>query len=124
MRLMLTRHRHGVQLNCFSPPVMIATFAIEVLLAVYTIWRYKLDVFGRLILANSTAIYFISHERYWCVNNLALLNTLAWLAFGGLSIMIVGTPLIRASKRYWNNPNAGWGNERIVNPPMGKSPGR
>jgi hypothetical protein len=45
------RNRGGTVLNCFSPPVMIATFAIEIALAVYTVWRYRLDVFGRLIVA-------------------------------------------------------------------------
>jgi hypothetical protein len=34
---------------CFSPPVMIATFLIEIGLAVYTLWRYKLTPVSRLI---------------------------------------------------------------------------
>lgn len=33
---------------CFSPPVMIATIIIEVTLAVYTVWRYKLTPIVRL----------------------------------------------------------------------------
>ncbi len=36
------------QFNCFSPPVMLATFAIETILAAYTVVRYKLDTLGRL----------------------------------------------------------------------------
>ena len=35
-------------LNCFSPPVMVATMVIEVSLAIYTVWRYKMDLFTRL----------------------------------------------------------------------------
>ncbi len=36
-------------LNCFSPPVMVATLIIETALAAYTVWRYKMTVFSRLV---------------------------------------------------------------------------
>jgi hypothetical protein len=36
------------QFNCFSPPVMLATLIIEFGLAVYTLWRYKLNAVTRL----------------------------------------------------------------------------
>lgn len=36
---------------CFSPPVMFATFFIEIVLASYTILRYKLNAVGRLVVA-------------------------------------------------------------------------
>ncbi|MGC1176735.1 MAG: hypothetical protein WA843_01585 [Candidatus Saccharimonadales bacterium] len=39
----------GVQFNCFSPPVMLATLIIETVLAVYSVWRYKMTVVTRLI---------------------------------------------------------------------------
>ena len=39
------------KLYCFSPPVMIATFVIEVSLAIYTLWRYKLNPVTRLTVA-------------------------------------------------------------------------
>lgn len=34
---------------CFSPPVMLATFLIEVGFALYIIWRYKLTTISRLV---------------------------------------------------------------------------
>lgn len=40
--------RGSSKLFCFSPPVMIATFLIETVLAVYVIFRYKLNEIGRL----------------------------------------------------------------------------
>lgn len=40
--------RDSGKLFCFSPPVMIATFLIETILAVYVIFRYKLNETGRL----------------------------------------------------------------------------
>lgn len=38
-------------LNCFSPPVMLATLAIEGSLAGYALWRYKLTSVTKLIVA-------------------------------------------------------------------------
>ncbi|PIZ63833.1 hypothetical protein COY17_00110 [Candidatus Saccharibacteria bacterium CG_4_10_14_0_2_um_filter_52_9] len=71
------RKTKGAQLNCFSPPVMIATMVIEVSLALYTVWRYKLDVFTRLVVLTLVALagfqmaeYFvctgsIGHPAFW-----------------------------------------------------------
>lgn len=47
----------GTRLACFSPPVMIATFAIEIVLALYTVWRYKLNTIGRLA---SLTLFFLA----------------------------------------------------------------
>lgn len=44
-------NRKSNKLYCFSPPIMIATFAIELVMAVYTVWRYKLDEVTRLVIA-------------------------------------------------------------------------
>lgn len=46
----------GTQLNCFSPPVMLATLIIESLLAIYTVWRYKLTPVTRLIVVSLLAL--------------------------------------------------------------------
>jgi hypothetical protein len=35
-------------LRCFSPEVILATFVLELLLALYAWWRYRLTAFGRL----------------------------------------------------------------------------
>lgn len=50
MRTSLTTTKPGdLKLYCFSPPVMLATFIIEIALALYAIFRYKLDEVGRLV---------------------------------------------------------------------------
>jgi hypothetical protein len=36
---------------CFSPPVMLITFALEIVFAFYTIWRYKFTSITRVIVA-------------------------------------------------------------------------
>ena len=35
-------------LYCFSPPVMLATFVVEVSLIAYTLWRYKLNTISKI----------------------------------------------------------------------------
>jgi hypothetical protein len=39
----------NTRLYCFSPPVMLATFAIETILFIYTLVRYKMSTLTRLI---------------------------------------------------------------------------
>lgn len=41
-------NKRNLKLYCFSPPVMLATFVVEVVLAAWTIWRYKLNEVGKL----------------------------------------------------------------------------
>lgn len=40
-----------LKLYCFSPPVMFATFIIEIALALWTMYRYKLNEVGKLVVA-------------------------------------------------------------------------
>lgn len=44
-------NKRDLRLNCFSPPVMLATFVLEFGMAAYTIWRYKLTAFTRVTIA-------------------------------------------------------------------------
>lgn len=41
----------GTVLGCFSPPVMVATFAVEIFLAAHTFIRFKMNPKGRAIIA-------------------------------------------------------------------------
>lgn len=47
---MSKKHR-STSLFCFSPPVMLATFLIEMTFAAYIMWRYKMTTITRLIVA-------------------------------------------------------------------------
>lgn len=44
-------NKKSLRLYCFSPPVMLATFCIEIAFAIYIIWRYKFTPISRLIVA-------------------------------------------------------------------------
>lgn len=43
--------KHGYHLFCFTPEVMIATFIVEILLAIYTLVRYKMTSFSQSVAA-------------------------------------------------------------------------
>lgn len=89
--------RTGTQLNCFSPPVMLATLTIESVLVVYTLWRYKLTNLTKLIAALLVALatfqlaeYFVCtggvHAEHWSKLGFVAITTLPPL---GLHLMHV-----------------------------------
>lgn len=47
----MIKNKNSTSFFCFSPPVMIATFAIEVALLLYTIIRYRMSPLTRIIAA-------------------------------------------------------------------------
>lgn len=52
-------------LNCFSPPIMLATLLIEFSLAIYTIWRYKLTPISRLIAISLVSLATFQVAEYF-----------------------------------------------------------
>jgi hypothetical protein len=55
----------GTQLNCFSPPVMVATLIIEMSLALYTLWRYKMTSATRLIVSLLISLAVFQMAEYF-----------------------------------------------------------
>lgn len=45
----IKKRAKSLRMYCFSPPVMLATFIIEVIFAIYVVMRYKLNAVGRLV---------------------------------------------------------------------------
>ena len=76
------------QLNCFSPPVMIATFVIEIVLVVYTVWRYKLDVLSRLITATLFFLGLFQLSEYFVCGG-AGLSASTWSRTGYVAITML-----------------------------------
>jgi hypothetical protein len=62
---MRMRKQKGIILNCFSPPVMFATMAIETVLAIYTLVRYKMNTIGRLSVATLIALATFQLAEYF-----------------------------------------------------------
>ena len=44
-------HKKDLRLYCFSPPIMLVTFLIEISFSLYVLWRYKLTTTARLVVA-------------------------------------------------------------------------
>jgi hypothetical protein len=80
--------RKSTVLNCFSPPVMLATLTIESVLAIYTVWRYKMSTVTRLITGSlvmlgtfQLAEYFVCtgyglHAEQWSRRGCVAITTL------------------------------------------------
>lgn len=76
------------QFNCFSPPVMIATMTTEVILAAYTVWRYKMSPAVRL--ATLTLIMLASFqvaEYFVCTGSVG--HTIMWSRIGFAAITVL-----------------------------------
>jgi hypothetical protein len=78
----------STQLNCFSPPVMLATIIIEVGLAIYTAWRYKLTPFTRLatLMLVMLASFQVA-EFFVCTNDLGHAQTWSRIGFAAITVL-------------------------------------
>ncbi|HEY5441963.1 MAG TPA: hypothetical protein VIJ68_00310 [Candidatus Saccharimonadales bacterium] len=82
------RKRDGVRLNCFSPPVMLATIIIELSLAVYTAVRYKMSEVTRLI--TFTLVMLASFqicEFFVCTGPISHAPVWSRLGFAAISVL-------------------------------------
>jgi hypothetical protein len=77
--------REGVYFNCFSPPVMIATMVIELSLAVYTTWRYKLNNLVRLIVAMLIGLAVFQLAEYFVCTGIGSMAA-PWSRVGFIAI--------------------------------------
>jgi hypothetical protein len=75
-------------LYCFSPPVMLATFAIELCLALYTLWRYRLNRVSRLVVLLFGFLAIFQLAEYMVCGGLGMTaNT--WARVGYVAITIL-----------------------------------
>lgn len=65
---------------------MIATFVIEVLLAVYTVWRYKLNVIMRLVVAVLLSLALFQLAEYNVCEGSFGIDSLSWSRLGYIAI--------------------------------------
>jgi hypothetical protein len=73
---------------CFSPPAMLLTFAVEFIMAIYTIIRYRMTTVGRLAAAalGLLAIFQLSEFNVCGLNSTAALT---WSRIGYVSITLL-----------------------------------
>lgn len=73
---------------CFSPPVMLATFIIEIGLATYLLWRYKLDRVTRLAVTMLTFLGVFQMAEYMVCGGMGM-SADTWARLGYASITIL-----------------------------------
>lgn len=74
---------------CFSPPVMIATFFIEMVLAVHTLVRYKLSAVTRLAAGILLCLGVFQLAEYNICEGAFGLDGLAWARVGFVAITLL-----------------------------------
>lgn len=78
----------STRLNCFSPPVMIATFAIEVIFAAYILWRYKFTPITRLVVALLLLLATFQGTEFLLCGGLALEGgTWSRIGYGAITLL-------------------------------------
>jgi len=76
------------KLFCFSPPVMLATFALEICLAAYTIWKYKLNGVSRLVVAMFSLLAIFQLAEYMVCGGLGM-SAEGWARVGYVAITLL-----------------------------------
>jgi N-terminal 7TM region of histidine kinase len=80
--------RQTNQFYCFSPPAMLAIFVTELILAIYTLVRYKLTPISRLVLAMvSLLAIFQLAEYHVCGQDSP--SSMAWTRIGYVAITLL-----------------------------------
>ncbi|MFZ1249654.1 MAG: hypothetical protein WAQ24_05035 [Candidatus Saccharimonadales bacterium] len=82
----MKRHQKQGTFYCFSPPVMMATFLIEIGLAVWTLWRYRMNRLVQLSVATFVCLAMFQLAEYTICEGLFGLSQLTWAKIGYVAI--------------------------------------
>lgn len=77
------------KLYCFSPPVMLATFAIEIACALYVVFRYKLTPVSRLAVMILVCLAVFQLAEYYVCEGAWGVDSLTWAKFGYVAITLL-----------------------------------
>lgn len=78
----------STQLYCFSPPIMLATFAIEITFALYILWRYKFTPITRLIVSLLALLAVFQGTEFMLCGGLALQGgTWSKIGYGAITLL-------------------------------------
>lgn len=80
--------KYSNKLFCFSPPVMIATFIIEIALAAYVLWRYKLNEVTRLVMLILVFLAIFQLAEFMICGGMGM-DGIAWARVGYVSITLL-----------------------------------
>ena len=82
------RQKYSLRMNCFSPPVMIATAIIELSLMVYTLYKYATKSMGRLAALTLLLLAVFQIAEYNICGGLGL-NAEMWSRIGFMVIAML-----------------------------------
>lgn len=82
-----TKRKHNT-FFCFSPPVMVATFVIEIFLAGYVLWRYKISQLTRLVSVLLVSLATFQLAEYFVCGGMGM-NAQMWSRVGYVSITLL-----------------------------------
>lgn len=80
--------RYTGKLYCFSPPVMLATFVIEISFVFYVLWRYKMTAVTRLVVAILACLAIFQAAEYTVCGGVGLQGGL-WsrIGYGAITLL-------------------------------------
>lgn len=100
-----SRKQKSTTFYCFSPLAMIVTFVLEIILAVYTVCRYKLNPVVRIVIAMLVFLAIFQAAEYMVCKG-SPSNALVWSRVGYVSITMLPplglnlTLLLAGARRY------------------------
>jgi hypothetical protein len=71
---------------CFSPPVMIATFAVEIALSVWALWRYRMSRLLQLSVLTFVCLAVFQLAEFTICEGMFGLSQLTWAKIGYVAI--------------------------------------
>lgn len=75
-------------LYCFSPPVMLVTFFVEITLLIYALWCYKLTPITRIIVAILASLAFFQLSEYMICGGMGVSGD-SWARAGFIAITML-----------------------------------
>ena len=85
MTMLKNKNENSTVMACFTPPVMVATFLIEIGMAIYTVIRYKWDSLTRIVAAMLVLLGVFQLAEYSICEGLGLTSEI-WSKIGFAAI--------------------------------------
>ena len=100
------RHKKSTTFYCFSPPVMVATFLIEIIGALFVLYRYKANKASRLVVALLLCLGAFQLAEYYVCTNSAQAVMSARFGFVAITLLpVLGLHLMYALTNNISNKN-------------------
>lgn len=81
------KQKKSVVLACFSPPVMVATFLIEVLIAGFVLFKYKFDKISKTIVALLLCLAAFQLAEYFVCTNSSIAVLASRLGYVAITLL-------------------------------------